>query len=288
MTNKHNTKIDNLPQDWWQNIQTAEALTNQFKKHIVGLLIDGSINDKSQHFLYTGVLLEYEERMLWLTAGHVIDNIQKVLNHSEFKISIMRWLDDYDVPGAKSIPINYSNLDMLSWTSKGIDFGVINISPLEKQCLLANNDTIPINSEIWKNLKHASPEGYYIVGYPRIWNNYNEQRLEGNKILKSIWTNIACIPILPILAPSDTKSDPFWKNDNGFYGQILNYPDMQEFQVEDIAGMSGGPVFSIERTPSSQLAYRLAGIQVAWKPSSGIIRAEPIDIIESMLKSWLS
>ena len=281
-------KIYNFPLNWWQNITIAEILTRQFKKHIVGLLIDGSIKGESQHYLYSGILLEYKGSLLWLTAGHVIDNIDSVLKHPSFKVSTMRWLDDYDTPEAGSIPINYSNLDMRSWTTQNIDFGVINIALLERQCLKANKETIAINSEIWRNLNQASPEGYYIVGYPRAWNNYSEKRLEGNKILKSIWTNIACIPLLPIAPPSNTNDDPFWNSDGAFYGQLINYPDMEDFQIETISGMSGGPIFTIERTPNSQFAYRLAGLQSAWKPESKIIRGTPIDLIEKALDKWLS
>jgi hypothetical protein len=61
---------------------------------------------------------------------------------------------------------------------------------------------------------------------------------------------------------------------------------MVDFNIDDIVGMGGGPILSIERTPESNFAVRLAGIQVMWKPESKIVRAEPIESIVSVLSDW--
>lgn len=280
-------QVRNLPPDWWQRASTVDVLLKWFKTHIVGLLFGGSSKGVFQYFLFTGFLLNRDGELLWLTAGHVIDNISTVLNAKDFSLSVIRWLDGYEVPGAEAIPVNVSQLRMKSWTSIGLDFGAIALPLLEKLNLQANNQVTVMDERIWRNLKHASPEGYYVIGYPRIWNDFKETPTEGNRVLRSLKANLACLPIQPVHPPADADNDPFWYNEGAFYGKVLRFPDMPAFKVEDIAGMSGGPILSIERTPEAQFAYRLVGIQVKWKPDSEIVCAEPVDKIASVLSDWL-
>jgi hypothetical protein len=279
-------QVRNLPPDWWQHAAAVDALVKYFRSHIVGLLFGGSTHGKFQYFLFTGFLSEHNNELLWLTAGHVIDNITASFNSPNFSLSVMRWLDGYDVPGAESVPVNVAQLRMKSWTSTGLDFGAVALPLLEKHNILANKQLTVMNEEVWKNLKQAAPEGYYVIGYPRIWNEFTETPVEGNKILRSIKADIACLPVQPVYPPTDTEQDPFWDNCNAFYGQLLKFPDMTDFKIEDIVGMSGGPILSIERTPDAKFAYRLAGIQIKWKPESEIVCAEPIETIASVLSNW--
>ena len=67
---------------------------------------------------------------------------------------------------------------------------------------------------------------------------------------------------------------------------MLPFPDAPNLKVENIEGMSGGPILSIERTEDYKIAIRFVGIQSSWKPTSGIVRAEPIDEIASVLSKW--
>ena len=291
MSETSENQVLNMPQDWWQRASIVDVLIKLFQTHVVGLLISGHSRNKHQYYFYTGFLVYYSDKLLWFTAGHVIDNISATIASSNFLISVMRWLDGCEVQGAEAIPVSIPQLKMKSWTSIGIDFGVIEISLLERENILANKDIAVMDGRIWNNLKLASPEGYYVVtnqGYPRIWNDFEEKRVEGNKILRSIKTNMACLPLQPVYPPSETTDDSFWKNKNSFYGKIINYPDIPNFTIEDISGMSGGPIISIERTPESQFLYRLAGIQVSWKSDSMIVRAEPIDLIASVLADWIN
>ena len=285
MTEKIEDKVRNLPSDWWQHASVVQGLIKYFKSHIVGLLLGGSINKTYQYYLYTGFILNHKENFLWLTAGHVIENITAVLSSTNFSLSVIRWLDGYDVAGAESFPVNVANLRMKSWVSEGLDFGVIAFSDLEKQIISANKNISVMNEKIWKNLNKASPEGYYVIGYPRIWNIYKETPIESNKVLRSIKADLACLPLEPI-SPVANAEDPFWDKKNAFYGKIIKYPDLEDFRIDDIVGMSGGPILSIERTSESKFAYRLVGIQVKWKPEMKIICAEPIESIALALSKW--
>jgi hypothetical protein len=231
-------------------------------------------------------LLEYKGKLLWLTAEHVIDNLSQALSSPVFSLSVMRWIDDFDVPGAEAIPVNHSQLKMKSWTSEGLDFGAIIIPFLESQNLLANEKVSVMEERIWKNLMLASPEGYYVAGFPRSWNEFNEKPVGENKILRSIKADIACLPVKPLKPPNNSEDDHFWDKQGAFFGELLPFPDAPNLKVDNIEGMSGGPIFSIERTKDYKIAIRLVGIQSSWKPAFGIVRAEPIDEIVEVLSEW--
>jgi hypothetical protein len=286
MTKTPEEMLRDLLPDWWQQARTVEELFKWFKTFLIGLLVGGQAGEKFQYFMYTGFLLEYNGKVLWLTAGHVIDNLSQALSSPNFSLSVMRWIDDFDVPGAEAIPVNHSQLKMKSWTSDGLDLGAIIIPFLESQNLLANNNVSIMEERVWKNLMQGSPEGYYVIGFPRTWNELNEKPIEGNKILRSIKADLACLPIKNIKPPINMEDDSFWKKQEAFFGELLPFPDAPNLKVENIEGMSGGPILSIERTEDHKIAIRLVGIQSSWKPTLGIVRAEPIEAIVDVLSKW--
>jgi hypothetical protein len=279
--------IRDFPSDWWQQARAIEILIEWFKPFIVGLMVGGSVMGEFQYSLYTGFLLYHRDRLLWLTAGHVVDYLSQVLSSENFTLTVMRWLDDYKVPGAEAIPVNRPQLRMKSWTAEGLDFGAIVIPYLDAHSLLANQNVSVMEEGIWRNLKLASPEGYYVLGFPREWNDLKEIPVQDNKILRSIKADLACLPAQPISPPTDISDDAFWDKPGAFYGKLLEYPDNPNLKVENIKGMSGGPILSIERTENSQIAIRLVGIQSMWKPGVGVVRAEPIDAIATVLTEWI-
>lgn len=66
----------------------------------------------------------------------------------------------------------------------------------------------------------------------------------------------------------------------------MPYIDDPDFDVQTIAGMSGGPVLAVERTENGQLAYRLAGLVSTWRGSDQQIQIVPIHLIVSAIERW--
>jgi hypothetical protein len=66
----------------------------------------------------------------------------------------------------------------------------------------------------------------------------------------------------------------FWDHPTSFYGRIIDQADGDD--LARIEGMSGGPLFSIERTPEGRMKFRLFGVQSSWLPEKRIIRAESL------------
>jgi len=195
----------------------------------------------------------------------------------------MVWLDDFGVTNAEFVPLHRKDVLMKSWKDEGLDFGIIQPSELDVRNILINKKITPIESSIWKNLNEADPEGYYAIGYPRLFNNFQQTQVAGGKILCSVAADLVCIPLREIPPPLIFKDNPMWANPNAFYGEIIPFPDLPLFDIEDGKGMSGGPIISIERNSEGRVVYRLVGVIQSFAYAQSIFRAEPIDLIAKVI-----
>jgi len=276
-----------LPPDWWQTATASSVLIQQFKKHLLPLLVAGSVDRQVQYNIYTGVLLRHGETIVWLTAGHVVDELIQILSSHHFKLSAMVWLDGYEATKAESVTLHRIDVPMKSWRETGLDIGAVLPSLLDVGNLLRNEKIETIHSGIWKNLDLASPEGYYAIGFPRPWCHHTQTPAPNNKTLNAVKADIACLPLKEIQPPSEFAEDPAWSNPEAFYGQILPYPDYPEFDLEDAKGMSGGPILSVERDPDGRIWYRLVGVIQSFARGQSIFRAEPIQRVAEAIDLWL-
>jgi hypothetical protein len=275
-----------MPDDWWKTTNTCATLLDWFDTHILGLLIAGQTNGTPQQYVFSGFLLIRGERLLWISAGHVIDQINDALTSPSFHLTAMVWLDNYPATGAENMAAHNRKLKLKSWSRSGIDVGAVQIEGLDAANLLSNPQVNALEPRVWANLKMASPEGYYLIGYPAAWTESSIAPAEGGKSKRSVTAHAACVPVEEVLRDVDSD-DPFWSFEKAFYAKVVPYVDWPEFEVETIVGMSGGPILSIARNPQGQLAYRLVGVQSSWLPSSKVIRATGIDIISHGLVQWL-
>lgn len=280
-------KVRNLPSNWWQSANAADALIRWFERNIIGLLLAGMVEGTFQCSVYTGFLLRHGKYLLWLTAGHIVDELDQILSSEKFEITKFCWLDNYDSPAANAVLVHRKDMPKRSWKDASSDFGVVLPSVLDAGNLLNNPSVEIIEESIWKNLSQADPEGYYAIGYPKSWTSHSSKKVSTSKILHSVEARLAILPLAEISPPSSLSHIPEWTDKQAFYGKILPFTDLPEFEVDDAKGMSGGPILSVERDPSGRIRYRLVGIIQAWYRSESVIRAEPISRIASAISTWL-
>ena len=280
-------KMRELPPDWWQSESTAVILLDLFRRHIVPLLLAGYVERKFQFTIYTGFLLQHNQNLVWLTAGHAIDELSSILSSPSFEVSKMVWLDDYKAAQSEGVPLHRYPPIMKSWKDTNRDVGAIIPSILDTGNILRNTELQTINAEIWKNLKQANPEGYYAIGFPQPWTQHSQKPAPNNKILHSINANLLCLPLEEVSPPSELANLSGWSDPDVFYGKILPFVDNPTFEVDDLKGMSGGPILSIERDLDGQIRYRLVGIIQSWANSQSIVRAEPVHRIAETIDKWL-
>lgn len=279
-------QIWQLPDNWWQTAQSASALVEWFKFHLLGLLIGGYGRSGWEHEVYSGFLLDRSDALLWVTAGHVIDKVSAIQESPDFQISVMTWLDWYEKPGAEGVRVHDRSLEMTSWKAEDLDLGVVVIGGLDAGNLRANPEVRPVDEQIWKNLSEARIEGYYLIGFPQGWTDIRSSPAGEGRTRRSIRADIACLPVEELPRKEGHQRGGTEGSSDQFRGRVMPYLDLPEFDVQDIAGMSGGPILAVERTEIGQIAYRLAGLVSTWRSSDQQIQIVPIHLIVSAIESW--
>lgn len=277
-------QLINVPDDWWRHRRVCEKVTHLLGKHVLGLLLCVKINGQSQEYVYTGFLLYHLHLLWWASAGHVVEKIHRVLTRPHTEVTAMRWLDDYGVQGAKSIPVNYDGLRLFSLTRFEIDFGVIQVGLLERQNMIANRGIAIIGEEVWQREGLPHPDGYYLLGFPAEWTSRQENSLAGGRVQHSVRAVLACLPVERVKYRSSHSRSNFWQDPEAFYGRIAPFADGLNSQPESIKGMSGGLVLSIERDRlEDDVRFGLVGVQRSWLGADRLIRAEPMRRIMSRI-----
>ncbi len=272
-----------LSDDWWRSVGVCAVLCDWFRRHIVCLYLAYDAKGERKHLLYTGFLLRYRGLLLWATAGHVIDELASVREDAGCQLRQMRWLDGCDTPHAESVIVHDRNLMMYSALGQGVDFGTAAIVGLDAANMMAGGRVKPITEEIWRNIEAASPDGYYLIGYPDPWLSATSCFAADGSVHWSVRAHLSCVPLQKVERPPNGVSKHRARQEGAFYGRILPFLEREGYQPESIKGMSGGPVFSIERDPGGGIRYRLFGVQSTWWPESRVVRAESIQRILAVI-----
>lgn len=281
--------VANLAPDWWQKAASCQTIAKLIERHLLGLFIAYRIGTQHHEYVFSGCKLYYKDFLFWLTAGHVIDLVDKMRSGPEIDIRIMRWLDGCEIEGAHTIPVSNTEFRTLSTYADGdgIDFGIGHIDGHDARAILHNPNARYLTELAWKNVDRSRPEGFYLVGFPGEWGEHTEERISAKQAKHSFEAKVVCLPIRRIDYPDPHPNDEFWNDPEAFYGQILPYSDVPGHQPKDIDGMSGGPIYSIERDEDGRMQYWPFGIQRSWDRGKRSIRAEPIHRIISFIKRHL-
>lgn len=271
----------------WKYRGSAEILSQHFGRHLLGLLVSYKSKGQEHHSFFTGFLLDYKNLLLWITVGHVVDQIVQILLHDSVEITRIRWADGCELSGAESIPVHKSELlgKTFSIKNTSMDFGAIAISSLAEINIRKNNRSIIMDERVWKNIHLSKPDGYYVLGFPEPWFSVSPLPTSTSSLKYMARANISCLPVERIIPDHQREPTSFWGDTEAFYGHIVPFLDSPEGQPETIVGMSGGSLFSIEQDENSQIRYYLYGIQKDWLKNQKIVRADPIHRILSIIEN---
>lgn len=276
--------MDEIPDNWWRNSKYISVALDTINRFILGLFLAVRNNGFLDANIYTGFVQEFQGHFLWMSTKHEIENIIEVINHPDTVISSFAWLDRCEIEGASSITVHDQNLQY--HLSERFDIGLIHIEGLDLSNLEMNERFIFISPKTWFDPTAIIPDGFYMIGYPKEYGNLSPPVIISESQAKySFTSDLSYIPIVEAEYRSVDPSNSFWDDVSAFYGQILPYEDINGFQPISISGMSGGPLVAVSRdNKAREVRAYIAGIQSAWLKSGRIIRAEPIDRVNSFLQ----
>ncbi|MEQ9206263.1 MAG: hypothetical protein RLN78_02730 [Phycisphaerales bacterium] len=288
MENKHSQSsiaehMNSLPNDWWKAPALHRSWSDWFSKHSCFLHVAFRQNKETKHEVYSGFLVFHNDELFWITAGHVVKEIEMMHEDASVEVCAMSFIDDHP-EGAGCISIHFDRIIYDYLDTDQYDIGAMLLRPFYREPLLANANSLPLESLVWSGLKNANPEGYLVVGSPRSWVKIRESEIKSNSCNVRVSVPAVCASVEKIEdIGKQHESDSFWGyGDDAFYGTVLDIYDESGNDLEDIRGMSGGPVYSIERI-DGKIKYYLFAVQSCWLDKSRTIRATPIWIIQPLM-----
>lgn len=273
-----------LAGDWWKDPRTCAVLSRYWQQYIVGLHVLSSQGGKLVSYVYTGFLLEVWAVHFWITAGHVVDELAKLAEDDRIILRGAEWADGYSNPDAASIPVDIKALKSCPMRDGHIDIGVVDLPENTVSLLKANPAIKFFTPLVWLRNESANPVGYYVVGIPNEHQHTTTTALSKRSFTTDVAFPIVALPIERIDPPAGKCGEELWQYPDAFYGRLLSISLPDIGPVQNIKGMSGGPIISIEMTPTSQMKYRVFAIQSEWLPNSRIVRCTPIEVLDAGLR----
>jgi hypothetical protein len=260
---------------------------------VIGLSVVATEGHSKAAEMYSGFLLQRGGLYQWVTAGHVLRDLDQLRHRTDTTIRMARWCDNRTSAQDESIPTDLRSMAMVY--PQKLDVGVVWFNDHEVDLIRANTSVAPLTAKSWRYNNQAQPDGIYVVGLPKPMRHEQFSRL-GRMNSYSFTAGIIALPVVRMIDPTTRDQDhEFWTHHHCLYGQV-ELPRLEGMPaLADIVGTSGGPLLSIERTPGGGLKYRLWAIQSAWLPSLRVVRAEPIQLAVKLIdrtnrkyKKWLA
>lgn len=212
-------------------------------------------------------------RGVWclLTAGHVIRGLRERLAEG-WSIAVPRLIDAFAGVQTEAIPFDLQPDEWLELEDdeSGVDIAVVPLAMLFKANLKAG----AVEALERSHINSATFDGYsqvVIAGVPA----------EGVAVRGG--TGEMRFVVIPVEATTPQQSGMDDKP-GSLLGKLPSNPADPLHQVESIAGMSGCPVFAIDRHANGEpKCYWAIGVQGSWRRDTRSIRFTPLDSLAAAL-----
>ena len=235
-------------------------------------------------FNFSGFVYKLRDDWFFLTAGHVLEQIAAARKAGMIVENFL--LDDAYSPNApfKSsdtlIPFNFDDAPKHFINQPEIgDFGLIWISPYYRDLLSKNKITPFVPEETSDAPYDPGFINRWVIGLPE--ELMRVENTAGVTHHKSQLVIVGLSPLrfedLPEAIKSDVK-DKGLREDN-FFAQVPDASELSEGEeagLQDILGLSGGPIIGWRRNNQGIVSYSILAIQSSWWPSSRVLMAGPI------------
>jgi hypothetical protein len=125
--------------------------------------------DEVKFAAYSGTLILVENVVFFLTAGHILKDLEEARKSAEIEITSAVLADTFGLRriSDKPIPFDLKNAELIHIDDEdeGLDFGVIPLSPYYVG-LLAKNGMVALEEQNWIHQANARFDAYLMLGLP--------------------------------------------------------------------------------------------------------------------------
>lgn len=247
-----------IKQDFHSSIEKQKSqIFRHLCNHLVALCIlyrsgkEFSNSSELNFFSCSGSIICIRGIYFFLTAGHTLEKIDKILQKGQIRIQNASLVDTFgsNAKFNKPIPFDFINEQRFFINDEGLDFGLIVLRSYYAD-LLTKNGIIVIFEKNWIHQHEINFENYFMLGLPE-------------EFIQKTIPNSDFEPVVEV-KPTLINLKHFDKPPNNirssksprFVGQLD-----QKLQLSSIVGMSGGPIFGFY---SNYLKYQIVAIQSSW------------------------
>ncbi|MDX8522071.1 hypothetical protein [Mesorhizobium dulcispinae] len=257
-------------------------LSDFFGRHLLAICVTyrlrNSSEDQSPLFAaYNGTLIEISGATCFLTAGHVLADLQEKLEDDRIEIIDVVLADTFsqDQVSDKPVPFDVRNerFYIVDDKQQGLDFGAIPLRPYYTN-LLALNGTIALDEKQWIHQHEVLFDGYAMLGLP--------QQLTSPAVDSSGTASVSPSLFWVMRHENPPEGTPQTTYPR-FVAQLGN-----DLPVTDIKGMSGGPIFGFRIEGENAVRYWVVALQSSWLPTSRIIFGCPLPTMAPLLKDLMT
>ncbi|WP_152620434.1 hypothetical protein [Pseudomonas sp. W15Feb9B] len=248
----------------------SDRVATSIGRHFVMLscLYRSSTSDKAQVLIFSGFVVDVLGEWFYVTAGHVPKGIGSMIDDG---YTFDTWRLNDQAAGKQfeevAVPFDFQfeHWCVLEDASVGLDYAAVHLGGLYRQQLEVGG-VIPFTKEAWGDYI-ADHDYWIIVGVPTESISENTSKITAQVVM---------IPLSPAKPPQNVG----YRAENQFYAKLM---DGSEEVVNNISGMSGGPIIAL-RQVDSIWKYNVIGIQSAWYSGSRILAACPFSSFAEALE----
>ncbi len=227
-----------------------------FMQHVVALNVACDLADgKRVRDVFTSFVLEIWGQWLLVTAGHSLAKLYTILPERK---NVETSLFDAWHGGAHPLPVPFPLLDERHFAldKGGLDLGLVHLAPFYRHQLEANGIKA-FDESTWRR---PPPDilGHALLGLP---DQFTEQ-LTTTGGFPALSVRPTLIPVRRIDPPPEMATK-FPR----FYGQLSRrlVNEHTGASLDDMQGLSGGPIVGFKPYPDGQVRYFLVAVQSGWR-----------------------
>lgn len=237
--------------------------------------LPGAPEGSGQRFFASCFVIEAAGKWFVVTAGHVIRDIRVAIaqgaHHSGFCL--------HDKAAGNNFPVGVLfHFDANEWVvldgdPRGTDYSAWPLTDLLVANLRAGGIQ-PVMEHSWGEPPFTQYPIWLLVGMPH-------ERSSPESPTGPQQFRLVCLPLKPADPPAGAIVE------RRTFARIALDPERDQVVVNDIAGMSGGPIFGV-RTSGTEVTYWVIGIQSSWYLPSRVISFCPAaEFFEILKEAWL-